>query len=256
MAATKPLQKELDHFKLVNRLRAKGFTCPKGQRFAPNKVPLKFDCRLWRASQLHSKDMANKNYFSHTSKDGRSPWDRAKKQGINAGAENIAAGRETASAVLEQWKKSDGHCRGMMNAAMKTFGVGYGHNSKASYRHYWTQMLARVTSADQSCLQGMRSIQNELDDAVEDAESEAVIGEPWSVMSGDAGDVSSDDAEESAEQDAEEEEQEEEGALLQKEETTCKGNGAKCSRSSECCSRDCRDHEDRPGLPSRCWGSR
>ena len=32
-----------------------GYTCPGGSSYAPNDVPLKFDCRLWKASQLHSQ---------------------------------------------------------------------------------------------------------------------------------------------------------------------------------------------------------
>lgn len=52
-----------------------------------------------------------RNYFSHTSLDGRSPWDRAREQGISANGENIAAGRSSASGTLEQWKNSDGHCK-------------------------------------------------------------------------------------------------------------------------------------------------
>merc|ERR1712232_274013 len=99
---------EWEHFKLVNKLRAAGFTCPDGTSYAPNSEAMKFDCRLWKASQLHSQDMADKNYFSHTSKDGRSPWDRARAQGASASGENIAAGSSTAQAVLEQWKKSNG----------------------------------------------------------------------------------------------------------------------------------------------------
>lgn len=146
---------ELEHFRLLNELRANGFTCPKGTNFPPNPTPLKFDCRLWKASDLHSKDMADKGYFSHTSRDGRSPWDRARAQGVNAGGENIAAGRSGAAEVLEQWKNSDGHCTNMMSASFRIFGVGRHFNANSKYRYYWTQMLGRASelaSLDQSCL--------------------------------------------------------------------------------------------------------
>jgi len=140
------------HFQLVNDLRAAGFTCPEGQSFAPNPTPLLFDCRLWKASQLHSQDMADNDYFSHDSQDGRSPWDRAEDQGISANGENIAAGRSGAQETLDQWKGSDGHCRNMMNPDNKLFAVGYGYNPASSFRHYWTQMFKRQeVSLDQSC---------------------------------------------------------------------------------------------------------
>lgn len=146
------LGREWEHFELLNGLRAQGFTCPGGQSYAPNPVPLQLDCRLWRASQLHSQDMADNNYFSHTSQDGRSAWDRAQEQGIRADGENIAAGVGSAEAALDLWKGSDGHCRGMMNPDVKLFGVGYGYNGASNYKHYWTQMLKLAeVPLDESC---------------------------------------------------------------------------------------------------------
>ncbi|CAE7224243.1 ykwD [Symbiodinium sp. CCMP2592] len=146
-------ERSYEHFGLLNDLRAAGFTCPGGNSYAPNDVPLKFDCRLWAAAQLHSQDMADNGYFSHTSQDGRSPWDRAEAQGIRANGENIAAGRSGAEAVLEQWKNSDGHCKNMMNPNFRVFAVGYAYNSGSRYRHYWTQMFksSDVSDLDTSC---------------------------------------------------------------------------------------------------------
>ena len=52
---------------------------------------------LRTAARLHSADMAKYRYFSHTSRDGRSPWDRIRAQKYYWGsAENIAAGQPTA----------------------------------------------------------------------------------------------------------------------------------------------------------------
>lgn len=132
---------EWEHFNLVNQLRAAGFTCPQGTTYAPNSQPLVFECNLWKASQLHSKDMAQNNYFSHTSQDGRSPWQRAAAVGASANGENIAAGSSTAQAVLEQWKKSDGHCNNMGKVSFRLFAVGYGYDSSSAYEKYWTQMF-------------------------------------------------------------------------------------------------------------------
>mmetsp|Transcript_125783 Transcript_125783/g.221469 ORF Transcript_125783/g.221469 Transcript_125783/m.221469 type:complete len:370 (-) Transcript_125783:39-1148(-) len=158
MASTPPpgpkvSAKEWEHYLLVNKARKNGFSCPGGKTYSPNASPLAFDCRLWKASQLHSQDMADQNYFSHISKDGRTPFDRARAQGISGNGENIAAGRPSAADVLNQWLKSDGHCRNIGNPGFKMFGVGYGHNAKARYRHYWTQMFSSDgVSPDHSCL--------------------------------------------------------------------------------------------------------
>jgi len=148
---SKVAAREWEHFNLLNDLRAAGFTCPYGNSYAANAVPLQFDCRLWRASQLHSVDMATNDYFAHNSLDGTTPWQRAEAQGITANGENIAAGSSTASAVLEQWKSSDGHCNNMMKPQMVIGAVGWA--AGGSYRHYWTQMFkSSLVPLDTSCL--------------------------------------------------------------------------------------------------------
>jgi uncharacterized protein YkwD len=126
---------------LINKLRAAGFTCPRGTVFAPNPEPLKFDCRLWKASKLHSQDMAENDYFSHQSQDGRSPWDRAREQGTSANGENIAYGHSSAQRTLEQFEKSDGHCKNMMSSSFKVAAIGY-------FDRHWTQMYSRSDGSD------------------------------------------------------------------------------------------------------------
>lgn len=149
-ARSKVSDVEWESFRLLNELRADGYTCPRGSKYEPNDTPLLFDCRLWRASYLHSEDMAKNNYFSHTSKDGRSPWDRAKAQSNGAfiaNAENIAINSATdASKTINAWKNSDGHCKNMMNASRTSMGVG-------SYERHWTQMLGgqNASQVDTSC---------------------------------------------------------------------------------------------------------
>lgn len=146
---------EWEHFQLLNQLRSDGFSCPDGTWYPRNPVPLKFDCRLWRASQQHSQDMADCNYFCHTSRNGRSPWERARSNGCRCSGENIAAGCSSAEGVLNQWKRSCNHCRNMMSPSTKIFAIGYGYNGWSAYRHYWTQMFGSsgddVGTLDTSC---------------------------------------------------------------------------------------------------------
>merc|ERR1712187_560063 len=100
----------------------------------------------WRAADLHSQDMADTNYFGHTSPGGSDPWQRSTAQGLSAHGENIAAGSNSAQAVFDQWKMSGGNCNTMMDPAAKTFAVGYGFNELSSYGHHWTQMFGSDTS--------------------------------------------------------------------------------------------------------------
>lgn len=139
---------------LLNQLRKDGFNCTDGTYYEPGEE-LQLDCRLWKASYLHSRDMADRGYFSHTTLDtGESPWDRASEQGISANGENIAAGSSSAEGALNQWKNSAGHCRNMMNPNMKLVGVGYALGD-INYRHYWTQMFSSLSldpsEVDVSC---------------------------------------------------------------------------------------------------------
>ncbi|MCA9524575.1 MAG: CAP domain-containing protein, partial [Myxococcales bacterium] len=74
-----------------------------------------------------SADMVAQNYFSHTSKDGRSPAQRMKDAGatnLGAWGENIAAGSSTAEAVMQQWLNSSGHCQNLMNRSFAFIGIG------------------------------------------------------------------------------------------------------------------------------------
>lgn len=137
-------QKELDHFNLLNNLRANGFSCPDGTVWPPNPVPLKWHCRLFEAAQWHSEDMATKNYFSHIGQAGSTKYtERAAERGTSVDVENMAAGNSGAAAVLAQWKGSNGHCIEMGRPVWKSFAVGYAYNESSDFKHYWTQMFSR-----------------------------------------------------------------------------------------------------------------
>ena len=84
--------------------------------------------------------MATKNYFSHTSLDGRTFVDRINATGYawsNIG-ENIAAGYSTVNAVVDGWMASDGHCANIMNPNFRDVGVACVASSTSTYKTYWT----------------------------------------------------------------------------------------------------------------------
>lgn len=96
--------------------------------------------RLNVSSHNHSLDMARRGYFSHTSLDGRSPFDRMRAAGYNCGTmgENIAAGQRSAQQVFDAWKKSAGHNKNMLNRSYKSVGIGLVHMPGSKYGYYWT----------------------------------------------------------------------------------------------------------------------
>ncbi|MEV8633430.1 CAP domain-containing protein [Streptosporangium sp. NPDC051023] len=113
------------------------------ERQAGGCAPLKNDPQLRSAAQGHSDDMAAKNYFSHTSQDGRTMTDRIKASGFSpmtAWAENIAWGQRTPADVVKAWMNSEGHRRNIMNCAYTHIGVGMATSSRGPY---WTQDFAK-----------------------------------------------------------------------------------------------------------------
>ncbi|MEU0481415.1 CAP domain-containing protein [Streptosporangium sp. NPDC006013] len=106
-------------------------------------APLVSDPQLRSAAQGHSDDMAAKNYFSHTSLDGRDMTARIKASGFSpmrAWAENIARGQRTPAEVVKGWMDSSGHRANIMNCAYTHLGVGVATGSQGIY---WTQNFAK-----------------------------------------------------------------------------------------------------------------
>lgn len=77
-------------------------------------------------ARKHSQDMCDNDYFSHTSLDGSSPWDRMAAAGLtySAAAENIAWGYWDGIDATYGWINSDGHRRNMLSETVTNLGVG------------------------------------------------------------------------------------------------------------------------------------
>jgi len=120
---------ELKVLELVNIERAKN-----------GLFSLSWDADLANVARAHSKDMSNRNFFSHTNPDGKSPFDRLKAYGISysSAAENIAAGQSTPEEVVSGWMNSSGHRANILSKSSTKLGVGY-YKSNSGYKHYWTQ---------------------------------------------------------------------------------------------------------------------
>jgi hypothetical protein len=115
------------------------------EREARNLRPLSYSEELTIAARLHSQDMSDQNYFSHTSQDGREFYERIASAGYdyrNCG-ENIAAGYATPEAVVDGWMNSDGHRANILDPDYCDIGVGYAAVAGNLYHHYWTQDFGR-----------------------------------------------------------------------------------------------------------------
>jgi uncharacterized protein YkwD len=97
--------------------------------------------QLGAAADHHSQDMAQKNYFSHTLSNGDSAEKNIEHFGYTNWSfvgENIAAGQETAEAVMDAWKSSPEHDRNMRNKNFTEIGIGRAYNKSSKYGWYWT----------------------------------------------------------------------------------------------------------------------
>ena len=131
---------EEEVLELVNERRAAGASCGSEGNFEPTG-PLTMNANLRCAARNHSKDMADNDYFSHDSQDGRSPGERIEQAeyDYSTWGENIAAGSPDAAGTVDQWMNSDGHCANIMRDRYTEIGVGYAPGG--GYGHVWTQVF-------------------------------------------------------------------------------------------------------------------
>ncbi|MBI2377738.1 MAG: CAP domain-containing protein [Deltaproteobacteria bacterium] len=128
---------------LINQRRAAGATC--GTTVYAPTGPLSMQSQLREAARAHSLDMGTNNYFSHTSLDGRSFFQRIVDSGWAGSCpcgENIAAGYSSPEAVVSGWMSSPGHCANIMSASYGAIGIGAAFKSGSTYGWYWTQDFA------------------------------------------------------------------------------------------------------------------
>ncbi|MEU4269059.1 CAP domain-containing protein [Streptomyces sp. NPDC026092] len=89
-------------------------------------APLRSERRLAESAQAHADDMADRDYYEHTTPEGRDAGDRITAAGYtwSSWAENIHRGPKTPVQAMEDWMSSDGHRRHILNCAFKDIGVG------------------------------------------------------------------------------------------------------------------------------------
>ncbi|SEP79434.1 uncharacterized protein, YkwD family [Virgibacillus subterraneus] len=132
LEAKDPSEFEKKVVELVNEERAK-----------ENLDPLKMHDRLSSLARKKSQDMAENNYFSHTSPTYGSPFDMMQQFNFNysLAGENIAAGQRSPEQVVEGWMNSEGHRKNIMKDGFTHIGVGYVEGAGLPYKTYWTQLF-------------------------------------------------------------------------------------------------------------------
>jgi uncharacterized protein YkwD len=105
---------------------------------------LQWNEQLLKAAQGHSQNMANGDFFEHGDY-----VKCAREEGYPSSfvGENIAAGRATPEAVIQQWLNSPGHRANILNSDYTEIGVGHcyleNHPGRLQYKYYWTQVFGQ-----------------------------------------------------------------------------------------------------------------
>jgi uncharacterized protein YkwD len=95
---------------------------------------LTFNSALMNAALEHARDMSQRDYFSHTSLDGRTYDQRIRQAGFDGDdiGENIASGFPDARGVQDAWMDHAGHRRNILDCTFKWVGMAYVPNGE-----YW-----------------------------------------------------------------------------------------------------------------------
>jgi len=122
------------------------------------RVRLTFNPVLQRVARARAKDMAQRNYFSHTNPDGNGPNILLKRAGYRLPSwwgtarnanyiESISGGRSSARATYDGWMNSPGHKKHVLAesdfyAGQTVVAIGHYYDGRSTYRHYWVFLSA------------------------------------------------------------------------------------------------------------------
>lgn len=111
------------------------------QRSANGVAGLSLNNQLDQAAQAKANDMAARDYWSHNTPDGQTPWTFITAAGYSyqTAGENLAYGFATAADTLTGWMNSPGHRANILNTSFTE--VGFGIIDIANYQNSGPETL-------------------------------------------------------------------------------------------------------------------
>ena len=96
------------------------------QRTEHGLLALRNNFALQKAAQNKAEDMAKKEYFSHLSPEGKTPWYWIEKSSYNysSAGENLAAKFSDPEILVSRWMDSQAHRENILNSNFEDFGIG------------------------------------------------------------------------------------------------------------------------------------
>jgi len=104
------------------------------QRIANSLGGLALNSVLNQAAQAKANDMVARDYWSHNTPDGNTPWTFFTAAGYQyqTAGENLAYGFDTSAATVTAWMNSPGHRANILNTTYKE--VGFGIANSVNYQ--------------------------------------------------------------------------------------------------------------------------
>lgn len=96
------------------------------QRESSSEAALNINSQLNSAAQAKANDMVARDYWSHTTPDGKQPWTFITAAGYSysAAGENLAYGFDSSDAVIAGWMNSAEHRANILSTSYKDVGFG------------------------------------------------------------------------------------------------------------------------------------
>ncbi len=104
---------------------------------------LSWNYKLANAARAKGQDMINKDYFSHNTPSGATPWTFILNAGYNYiyAGENLAMNYSVAEDIVNAWMNSGGHRANILGTNYKELGVGV---VTGEFQGYTTTMVVQM----------------------------------------------------------------------------------------------------------------
>lgn len=129
------------------------FNLTNSQRASNGMGGLGWNYKLASAARAKAQDMIDKDYFSHTSPDGRTPWSFITSAGYNYiyAGENLAMNFSTSEETVNAWMNSGGHRANILSGNFTELGVGV---VSGEYQGYQTTVVVQMFGAQATQVYG------------------------------------------------------------------------------------------------------
>ena len=129
------------------------FNLTNNERANNNVATLSWNYKLASAARAKAQDMIDKDYFSHNTPDGKTPWTFIVAEGYNYiyAGENLAMNFTSAEDLMAAWMASGGHRANILSGNFKELGVGV---VTGEYQGYTTTMVVQMFGTQATAVYG------------------------------------------------------------------------------------------------------